>query len=187
MLNILTSLQSIFINTQIQIWRKAGSQLLLGAAQGPPKLLVPNSFPAWHLRFQFCGPGMSKMSVSFLICSGRIKPEPFSQPTSLAQEEEPAFQQDGEAAPSKRHQRGWTGHPFCRQAKGSEHNQCKICLFPTSIMLWTLSWVSSAINTSLKGRCSPEHRKLKKRLGELCLLGTAAIRQAQKDHVVEAE
>lgn len=157
---------------QIEICQKAGNQLLLRAAQSPPKPLVPNSSPAWHQRSQFYGPGMSKVSVSYPLCSGGIKPEPLSQPHTLGTGSARRggtsllTRTEGQLHP-KRCQRGWTGHPFCRQA--TENTKCKICLFPTSTVLWTLWWVSSAINTSLKGRCLLERglRKWKRRLGGL--------------------
>lgn len=165
---------SIFINMQIEIWCKTDSWLLLGAAQSPPKPLVPNSSPAWHLWSQFYGPGMGKVSVSCPFCSGEIKPKPLSQIHILGTVSahrggtSPLTWMERQLHP-KRCQHGWAGHPFCRQARGCEHAKNKICLFSTSTGLWTLWWVSSAINTSLKCRCLLDRglRKLKRRLGGL--------------------
>lgn len=77
---ILVSVQSIFINMQIDIWWNGGTWLLLGAAQSPLEPLVPNSW------------------------------------TSLL------------------------------QVSDCEHTKYKACLSPTSTVLWTLRWVSSAVN-----------------------------------------
>lgn len=59
------------------------------------------------------------------------------------------------------------GHPFCRPASGCEQAKTEIFLFSTSTGLWTLWWVSSAINTSLKGRCLLDRgpRNLERSLG----------------------
>lgn len=111
------------------------------------------------------------------------------------QKEAPGFSSELLRAP----QNSWCqipGHPFCRQLSGCEHTKCKACLSPTSSVFWTLWWVSSAINTSLKGRGLLDIglRKLKEESGRTGMDFTGGLQNlssesqaSQQSHVISAE